>query len=91
MENAISHCIHRHVYMRLLQMSGQTDLSLEEFEQENYNFEELESIARDDSKVKFLIILSTSDQLIEWLQMETKGIRYTYLCMHLYYFCLYRC
>ena len=60
-------------------MSGQTDLSLEEFEQENYNFEELEAIARDDNKVKFLRILSTSEQLIEWLQTETKGIRYTYV------------
>jgi len=70
-------------------MSGQTDLSLEEFEQENYNFEELEAIARDDNKVKFLRILSTSEQLIEWLQTETKGM--IYLCIHLYYFCLCRC
>ena len=69
-----------YVYLQLLQMSGQTDLSLEEFEQEGYNFEELEAIAGDDNKVEFLRILSTSEQLIEWLQMETKGIRCLHMC-----------
>ena len=55
-------------------MSGQTELSLEEFEQEGYNFEELEVIASDDNKVEFLNVLSTSQQLIDWLRRETKGL-----------------
>lgn len=61
-------------------MSGQIDLSLEEFEQEEYNFEELEAIAKDDDKVKFLKVLSCSQQLIEWLRKETKGM---YIRMYL--------
>ena len=61
--------------MHLLQMSGQIDLSLEEFEQEDYNFEGLEAIASDDNKIEFLKVLSssTSQQFIEWLKMETNG------------------
>ena len=55
-------------------MFGQTNLSLEEFEQEGYNFEELETIATDDKKLEFLKVLSSSQQLIEWLQRETKGM-----------------
>ena len=62
--------------MHLLQMSDQTDLSLEEFEQENYNFEELEAIASDGNKIKFLQVLSSSRQLIEWLKLETNGTRF---------------
>ena len=54
-------------------MSDQTDLSLEDFEQENYNFEGLEVIASDDNKIKFLEVLSSSKQLIEWLKLETNG------------------
>ena len=61
--------------MHLLQMSSQTDLSLEEFEQENYNFEDLEAIASNENKIKFLEVLSSSQQLIEWLKMETNGTR----------------
>ena len=62
-------------YMHLLQMSSQTDLSLEEFEQENYNFEDLEAIASNENKIKFLEVLSSSQQLVEWLKMETNGTR----------------
>ena len=58
----------------LLQMYGQTELSLEEFEQEGYNFEDLEVIASDDNKVEFLNVLSTGQQLIDWLQRETRGL-----------------
>lgn len=56
-------------------MSDQTDLSLKEFEQENYNFEDLEAIASDGNKIKFLEVLSSSQQLIEWLKTETSGTR----------------
>ena len=56
-------------------MSDQTDLSLEEFEQENYNFEDLEAIASDGNKMKFLEVLSSSQQLIKWLKTETNGTR----------------
>ena len=78
------------MYIHLLQMSGQTKLSLEEFEQEDYNFEDLEAIARDDNKVKFLQVLSTSQQLIDWLQKETRGLSYYYTCMY-YTSCSFRC
>ena len=62
------------MYMLLLQMRSQTELSLEEFEREGYNFEDLETIASDDNKVKFLKVLSNSQQLIDWLQRETRGL-----------------
>ena len=61
-------------YVHLLQMSGQVNLSLEEFEEKGYNFEDLEAIASDDNKIEFLKVLSSSQQLIEWLQRETKGL-----------------
>ena len=65
----------------ILQMTSQTNLSLEEFEQEDYDFEDLERIASDDNKIEFLKVLSTSQQLIEWLQRETNG---TNLSLYMY-------
>ena len=74
-----------------LQMSGRTSLSLEEFEREEYDFEDLEAIASDKNKVEFLKVLSVSTELIEWLRRETKG-RYGFSTMHvLHTYCFYRC
>lgn len=65
-----------------LQMSGRMSLSLEEFEQENYDFEDLEAIANDKNKVEFLRVLAISAELIEWLRRETKGT-YGFSIMHI--------
>ena len=57
-----------------LQLSSRMSLSLEEFEREEYDFENLEAIASDKNKVEFLNVLSISTELIEWLRKETKGM-----------------
>lgn len=58
----------------LLQVLNQRDLTLKDFEQtKGCGIKSLKSIANNKRQMKFLQTLSHSQQLIEWLQTETKG------------------
>lgn len=61
----------------MLQISSLADLSLEKiFEQfgELENDSLMKSIAINTERMKFLKVLSNAQQLVEWLQRETKSI-----------------
>ena len=61
--------------MCMLQISSQSELSLEKVYEQFGGFEidSLKSIANSTVRMKFLKVFSQAQQFIEWLQRETKS------------------
>ena len=67
----------------LLQVFNQSDLTLNDFEQiKGCEIESLKSIASSKRQLRFLQILSKSQQFIVWLQKEANG---EYISSYMYY------
>ena len=70
--------------MCMLQISSQSELSLEKAYEQFGGFEIdlLKSIANSTVRMKFLKVFSQAQEFIEWLQRETKSILHCMLMLY---------